>query len=249
MYLSSPSRSRLYLPQGFRCPQPRGMGGLGQANISQIVSTGAAATGSLIAAFTLTGAAAGPLGAAIGAAAGLIAQVLVQVFKGCGNTCVEATSIANQVEPVLQQNLAAYMAEPVHYQSLQAAYLNNFDTAWAALVQNCSNPALQSAGQNCITDRQRGSCAYKTSSGGWNGKTYTPPGANGSGSACWNWFVGYRDPIANDPNVVPDPSASGSSVLSSVGINPSTTIAGIPLSSLLLPAGLLIAAVLILGTD
>ena len=238
MYISY--TAPLSLPPRCSRIKPRGMAGLG--NIAQIVSSGAATTGSLIAAAAGAGSLAGP----IGAAAGIVAGLLVQVFQGCGDTCVEATSIANQVEPVLQQNLAAYMAEPVHYQSLQAAYLNNFDTAWAALVQNCSNPALASAGQNCITDRQRGSCAYKTSPGGWNGKVYTPPGANGSGSACWNWFVGYRDPIANDPNVVADPQ---SSVLSSVGISPSSTIAGIPISNLLLPAGLLIAAVLILRND
>lgn len=243
MYISY--TAPLSLPPRFRCSphQHRGMGGLG-ATMAQTVSTGAATTGTLIAALSGAGSLAGPIGSAVGVVAGL----LVQVFQGCGNTCVEATSIVNQVEPILAQNLTAYLSEPVHYASLQAAALNNFDTAWAAVVQNCSNPALGSAGQNCVSDRQRGSCAYKTSPGGWNGKTFTGAGANGSGSTCWNWFVGYRDPIANDPNVVPDPSASSSSVLSAVGISPSTTIAGIPISSLLLPAGLLIAA-LILASD
>ena len=206
---------------------------------------GAATTGSLIAALAGAGPLAGPIGAAVGAVAG----ILVQVFKGCGQTCVQATSIANQVEPVLAQNLAAYIAEPVHYASLQAAALNNFDTAWAALVQNCSNPALAAAGQNCIGDRQRGSCAYKTSPGGWSGKTYMPPGANGSGSACWNWFVGYRDPIANDPNVVPDPIPGVAATLTSFGISPSTAVFGIPISNLLLPGGLLIAALVLMGKD
>lgn len=216
-------------------------------NIQGMVMNGASTTAGLIATLTLHGAMAGPLGAAIGAAAGAVAGLLYNVFKGCGQSCVKATEIANQVEPILSQNVTAYLAEPVHYASLQAAYLNNFDTAWNALVQACSDPALLAAGQNCITDRQRGSCAYKTSPGGWNGRTYTPPGANGSGSACWNWFVGYRDPIANDPNVVADPV--GSSLLSSAGIDPLSTIGGIPITSLLLPAGLLVGALVLLGNE
>lgn len=177
--------------------------------ISAIASTGASATvGILIAMGTLTG----PIGAAI---AGVIAvaQLLVSVFHGCGETCVEATTIVNQVEPILQQNLATYLASPVHTTSLQAAAVNNFQTAWNAVVQNCQNPQLLSAGTNCVDERQQGACAYKTSPGGWQQAadgswSYVYPGANGSGSACWNWFVGYLDPIQNDPTVVPDSAAS-----------------------------------------
>ena len=33
-------------------------------------------------------------------------------------------------------------------------------------------------------------------------------GASGSGTACWDWFIGYHDPIANDPTVVPDPTST-----------------------------------------
>jgi hypothetical protein len=191
------------------------------------------------------------VGAALG---GLIAvgSLLVGVFKGCGQTCVQATAIVNQVEPILSQNLQHYLSSPVRTKSMQQAALNNFDTAWAAVVANCNNPALQAAGQRCITDRQQGSCKYHVSPGGWQGTTFTPYGSNGSGSTCWNWFVGYRDPIANDPNVVPD-SAVTSSASQSTGAPGSTGAAassgslfGIP-SGLVLPAALLLVALLFAG--
>ena len=102
------------------------------------------------------------------------------------------------------------MNSPIHYASMQQAYLALFDGTWAALVKACSDPNLGAAGQRCITDRQAGSCAYHVSPGGWtqgaDGQwTFVPYGANGSGDVCWNSFVGRRDPVANDPTVVPDP--------------------------------------------
>ena len=192
------------------------------------VTTGILGTLSAIAAGTSI---AGPIGLAI---TGVIAIgiLLMKVFSGCGQTCVEATAIANQVEPILLQNLQAYMAAPVHYASLQAAALNNFNTAWSALEQGCGSGALATtgAGENCISNRQQGSCAYKTSPGGWQQDgsgdwSYVYPGANGSGTACWNWFIGYHDPIANDPTVVPDPTSSSdmASDVSSTGVTVGST--------------------------
>jgi hypothetical protein len=182
------------------------------------VATGIMGTLSALAAGTSV---AGPIGAAIGGALALSMAIYKQ-FEGCGQTCTITSDIANQVEPILQKNVAQYLALPVHYASLQALYLNNFDTTWAALVQACSNPTYQAAGQRCVSDRQQGACHYHDSSG-----------------ACWNWFSGYRDPIANDPNVVPDPSpvvAGGSAITSALGISPTSTIAGIPVGKLILPA-------------
>ncbi len=144
------------------------------------------------------------IGAAVAGAIAL-ATALYKEFQGCGQTCIVASQIADKIEPVLRANVQNYLEAPVHYASLQAAALNNFDFAWAALVKACSNPQLQDAGQRCTQDRQQGACHYHTSPGGWANGTYTPPGQNGSGPDCWNWFVGYRDPIAHDPTVVPDP--------------------------------------------
>jgi len=237
-------------PVSFPPPLRRGFGALPAADmpIANQAAAAASTTGQL------AGALAGipVVGAAVSALSS-IGLVLANVFAGCGQTCVEATSLANQAEPNLQQNLEAYLAAPIHYASLQAAALNNFDLTWQALESACSNPSLGSAGQACISDRQAGSCAYKTSAGGWqqvNGVwQYQNPGANGSGPACWNWFVGYRDPIANDPIVVPDPvpgAASLNSLVSTLGLNPSSTLFGLPLPDLLaIGAALLIAAVVL----
>lgn len=204
-------------PRSISFPQRlTGLGALtgGAATAASIAATGASTTAGILVALGTIG---GPVGAAIG---GLISLglVLANVFSGCGQTCVEASNIANQVESqALKPMLQTYMASPVHYASMQAAYLNNFDSAWNALTQACGNPQLSTAGKNCISDRQQGACTWKTSPGGWqqtgSGWQFIPYGAAGSGSTCWNWFVGYRDPVANDPTVVPDPSpisASGS---------------------------------------
>lgn len=251
-----PSRSQLVVP-GFIAVRPRGLGILqgGQATAAQIASTGAVLTGTLVAAF-----AAIPIAGPIAAGIAALGMAIANAFSGCGQTCVAATSIANQVEPILDQNLQQYLSAPVHYASLQAAALNNFTTAWNALQQACSNPSLAAAGQRCITDRQAGACTWKASPGGWQQVStgnaasggvptwqYQPWGAAGSGSACWNWFVGYHDPIAQDPTVVPDPSpiSSAASSVSSAFSNLESSLPvvnGIPLGNLVLPA----AAVLLL---
>lgn len=244
------ARSRRYqgsrLPQRLALVRRSGVGDLSPQNqsIANVAATGASATVSILLAMGTIG---GPVGAAI---SGLIAvgMALVKVFGGCGQTCVQASNIANQVEPILKQNLDHYLSAPVRYASLQAAAVNNFQTAWNALVQNCSNPGLQAAGQRCISDRQRSGCTWKTSQGGWtqdsSGWTYVPPGAAGSGQECWNWFVGYLDPIVNDPAVLPDPipgSETSAGLLNAFGVNPSTTVAGFPVADLVLPAALLLA--------
>jgi hypothetical protein len=220
----------------------RGFGALDQqqSSIANAAMSGAILTGTLLG---------GPLGGAIAAAISQLGILLANAFSGCGQTCVEATKIANQVEPILQQNVDKYMSAPVHYASLQAGALNNFDFTWQALQQACSNPQLQAAGQRCISDRQRGACTWKASPGGWaqdtTGKwTYTGYGAAGSGDACWNWFVGYRDPIANDPTVVADPP--GSALLSTFGLDPNATFLGVPLADLVLPALLMFGALIFL---
>jgi hypothetical protein len=191
---------------------------------------------------------ANPIGAAVGIAGGLlqIGNLIDNMItnSGCGATCIQATNVVNQAEPLLVKNLQTYLAAPVHYASAQAQALANFDSVWGAVEAACASPALAMAGAHCISDRITGACAYKTSPGGWSGNTYTAPGANGSGSTCWNWFVGYRDPIANDPTVVPDPPAELlSSTLSSLT---SGNVAGIPTIDLLIGGGALLLAWLLL---
>jgi hypothetical protein len=208
-------------PRSYR---PRGMGQTQTSTIgtaASIASAGGAATAGILSSISALTAATVSIGAAtagIGAAVvGLIelGVVLAKVFSGCGETCTQATTYANQVEPQLLTNLQTYLAAPIHYASLQAAAVNNFNTAWNALSAACQSGSLAgtSAGTNCIGDRQNGACHYQTSPGGWQQNsdgsyTYVYPGAEGSGTTCWNWFVGYLDPIQNDPTVVPDPTTT-----------------------------------------
>jgi hypothetical protein len=115
--------------------------------------------------------------------------------------------------------MSTYMNSSVHTAAMQTAYLTLFDACWAQLQQACGNAALGAAGQRCISDRQAGACTWKCSAFGWNQGpdetwTYTWAGPAGSGTTCWNWFNGMRDPVANDPTVVPDsvavvPNGSG----------------------------------------
>jgi hypothetical protein len=163
------------------------------------------------------GTSSGPIGTLVGAGVAAVAAlipVIVNLFKGCGATCTAATRIVDQAEGYLKQNVAAYQAGP-HTRSSQALALSTFDQLWTQVLQGCSNPALADAGRRCISERSRG------------GK--------------WDWFVYYRDPIANDTRVVPDPAVA-SSTLASIGIDPnsgvgqflnSSSVPGIPNAYLL----------------
>jgi hypothetical protein len=185
-----------------------GVSGLGLSQgtnqIAAIAAQGAATTGALLAALSPALVAAGPIGAAV---AGVIAVGIgiANLFSGCGQTCVMATTVANQLETYWQQNLDHYMSSPVRYRSLQLAALNNFDTGWAALSKACSDPSLGAAGQRCISERQRGGASA------WccNAPNAVQVG-NGMCTGC-DAFADFRDPIANDPTVVPDPVDATSS--------------------------------------
>jgi hypothetical protein len=147
-----------------------------------------------------------------------VAVAIETLFAGCGATCTQASNIANQVGDQMSSAMSTYMNSSVHTASMQTAYLALFDAAWAQLQQACGNSALGAAGQRCISDRQAGACVWTSSPWGWNQVngtwTYTWAQANGSGTVCWNWFNGMRDPVANDPTIVPDtvavvPNGSG----------------------------------------
>jgi hypothetical protein len=139
------------------------------------------------------------IGAAIAGVTFLVADLIKN--SGCGQTCIETSQWANQAEPLLQQNIQAYFSVPApRSQSQQNASLANFYAVWARLVQMCSDPSTGDAGKRCISDRQSGACTWHQSTA-W--VSLGIPGEPQPGE-CWNWFSGYRDPIANDPNVVAD---------------------------------------------
>lgn len=173
-----------------------GMGGLGISTqqITGSVGGSVTAAGAVIAAIPGL-----QLPGAIVAAVGALTSLIGGLFKP-DITKIQASNIVNQIEAqTLKPMLASWNALPANQktESMQAYYLSIFDQAWAAVQQGCGNPQLGTAGQNCITDRQQGACHYTI-----DGQTPgTPPN-------CGNWFVWYRDPIANDPNVIADPVQS-----------------------------------------
>jgi hypothetical protein len=186
--------------------------GLGQS-ASQIGSSAASIGGS-----AATVPIAGAVGVAVPIVGAAIAGVTLAITaliqnSGCGVTCVEASQWANQAEPLLNQNITAYFSQPApRSQSSQAAALANFDAVWAKLQQLCGQPGTGNAGVRCISDRQSGACTWKQSS---TSSLLAFPGEPQPG-ACWNWFSGYRDPIANDPDVVSDAQAASSSATSAL---------------------------------
>lgn len=230
--------------------------GMGDA-ATQITSQTLGAGASVMAAFGIATAASGPLAPFV-AAAGALVGLFGQIFSGCGQTCTLASADADKVETILKQNIANYNASGHTYGEQQAA-LATFDYAWQQLENACGNPSLAAAGRNCISERMRGGCAA------WQCNGCTAPGAtvtrNSNGQCCGcDWFVLYRDPIANDPNVLGDASnptgvyqAGATNTTTGGGSNiaggNSGVIAGVSMQELapiLLAAGLLIAVMVIL---
>ena len=147
----------------------------------------ASAAGGIVATILALIPATGPAAPFVAIGAALVG-LAASMFRGCGQTCIVASNDANKAEQLLKQNLDAYFAS-ARTSADRAAALDNFDTFWRELQQACGDPALGKAGANCIADRQAGACKWTNDGRG---------GRAGSGTVCWNWFVGYRDPIAND---------------------------------------------------
>jgi len=198
--------------------------------VTTAISTGSKVAGGVAGALAVVAPFTGPAAPFIAAAAGLIA-VLTPVFnRGCGPTCTQATAIANQAADALVEVERRYWAQPVRTEASRLAALGLIDDVIAQLQRMCGNPALGDAGRRCISERiVRGGSA-----------PWCP-----TGTGC-DWFTVHRDPIANDTGVVGD--GGGSTVLSSVGIDPTTTVFGMPLSQLVIPAGL-VGLALAMGDD
>lgn len=135
---------------------------------------------------------AAPFVAAALIAAPFVIKLVTKMAKGCGQTCVLTADAANDIEQQLIQNLAAYQNSG-HTQAEQAGAIQVFYAYWNTLAEYCGQPAFQStaAGRNCIDDRREDACKWRDEQG-----------------VCWNWFIGYLHPIANDPDVKPNPTAT-----------------------------------------
>ncbi len=187
-------------------------------------------------------------------AAGL-SSLLKGVIDGCGPTCTQATQAVNEAEPLLLQNVQNYVSQPIRTAAMQAQALAVFDNYWNQVSALCQRIG-GNGGQNCILDRQHGACKWKASKGGWTQGSdgawhYTPFGAAGSGDACWNWFTGYRDPIAGDPGVVATPASGSGGVITDLFGNaiPAGTLQAVGMSSqdLMLLGMLALGAVVVLS--
>jgi hypothetical protein len=237
-----------FTPSGHSYPGP-GLSGMGVSGLGldlqtqQIAATaaqGAATTGAILTGLAHMGvisAAFGPAAPIAAAVAGLVAVglAIANQFQGCGQTCIAATQIANKVAIYWQQNLDTYMNAPVHFKSMQVAALNNFDFGWAAMVKACSDPALGDAGVRCISERQRGGASAWCCN--------SPTAVHVSDGMCTGCdaFADFRDPIANDPHVVPDPPEAVAAA-NALGVNIGGT--SFPLPVLLAAGGLLLFTIM-----
>jgi hypothetical protein len=234
----------------------RGMGA--SVSPTQITQAATSATSAVLVATT-------PIAASVGTALGISAAAAIPIVgaaiaaigfaidailnSGCGNTCIITSDWANQAEAQLQQNIAAYFAIPTPRPlSAQQAALGNFLAVWNYLVSQCSNPQLGAAGQACITDRQAGACHWKQPA------SSVPPWGTPPAGACWNWWNGYHDPIANDPDVYNDggvltgtaaSAATSASTAVSGALSSLTTATGLSATTLILLAA---GALILLGS-
>ena len=193
-------------------------------NVGQAAVLGGVATAGQIMSGLTAAAWAVPL---IGAAVAGVTFWLSSIFRRNAQKKA-ATQIVDQIEPKLKENLDAYFSGPRTRES-QAQALHNFDAAWEAMRQACANSQLRDAGRRCISDRDRGACVWKARCSRRIDGVCADYDLDPAGE-CWNWFVGYRDPIEKDP--MPAMLAQGRSALP--GVADSLASGG---SSLLLLAG------------
>ena len=159
-----------------------GLDGLGDdTQLVSTIGTGATATTAVLGA---TGAiAASTVAIALPVVGAVVAAAIFWLNRKGPTQKIETTKIVSDAEPVLKQNLAAWLSLTPQQKTreTQKLMLSHFNAIWEKIVQLCNDKKYGDPGQNCIHDRQRG------------GK--------------WDWFGYYYDPIAND-TVVEDAQAS-----------------------------------------
>lgn len=170
----------MYATSGYVYEENRGLGTVPLTTAGSTAAGAAAGTaaaaGSGSIGASVLAAFGGPVGAAI-----LGVTTLVSLWFGRKRPKQKeaTTDIVNAAEPLLAKNLAAWYASSKTVADQQAA-LANFDIVWDGIVRDCGQSTMGDPGQWCINDRKPG------------GK--------------WDWFARYRSPIANDPEVVPNPT-------------------------------------------
>jgi hypothetical protein len=233
-------------------PFYRGMGQSLSQPPGTLSTTSTQVGGSLLATSSAVALANPIAGAAVAAAGGVadLVGAVAKLFQGCGQTCTEATSIVSQVEPYLQQNNQIYFTNPYRTTGDQANAIATAQQIFAIVKQQCGNPALGTAGQNCISDRL-GTGMNVGSSKCWattQPNSYPPycsvPYPVG---VCWTWNLAYLDPIQNDDPpggngaATASPAPSGSTSTSSASSTGTTDY-----TSLILLAAAVVGLVMVM---
>ena len=179
--------------------------GLGDTT-QQIVLTAPQIAGGVLTAGGSSSIAAGIWGAAavpvIGGIVVGVTLALTMLFARKGpKQKVATTQIVDAVEPHLRDNLDGYFAGPRTVSSQRQA-LANFDAGWQYVLENCGQTVMGDPGRRCVEERQ--------------------PGGQ------WDWFVLYRDAIANDPEVTADPVLPSLSQFNLEQVTRATEEAGVP---------------------
>lgn len=136
----------------------------------------------------------------IGAAvAGVMLAIMAIVSRKGPKQKTLTTQYAEEMINLLRKNLNEYMAGP-HTASSQAVALAAFDQgqAWLFGSEACGSPEMGDPGLRCIFERQPvGTCTQAQADA-----------AHEPLSDCGKYSMSrdLRDPIANDPNVKPDPT-------------------------------------------
>jgi len=115
-----------------------------------------------------TAAIASTLGVAIPVVGAAIAGVFLAVslwLNRKGPKQKEATTrFVNDAEPILVQNLAAFM-NGARTQADKDFALAVFDKVWGEVVAACSQASMGNPGEACIADRRAGACEWKEGGG------------------------------------------------------------------------------------
>lgn len=212
----------------------------GMTGVATAISTGSNLAGGIAGGLALVAPFTGPAAPFILAASALVAPI-ANMFKGCGNTCKEATTIANKAADALTQVSQQYWAQPIRTKASQTAALMTIEQVIGYIQQACGSAQLGAAGQRCVQERTvRGYRAPAFES--WCPKNL---------AGCSIWELNY-DPIANDTGVQPDPVAQSQvgSNSTAVGMNVLTSQTfGIPTPLLVGGAALLGVLLLFGGKD
>lgn len=192
-----------------------GLRGLGALTDAQMAFQSAAAA--LAAAAPLSG----PAAPFLAAGAALLSLLgALGIGSGCGQTCVAATNVVNQAEPLLLANLQAYENGQITQAAAQAVYTQ----VWNFVQQSCQSiPAP--GGTQCISDRQQGACTWKQTSTSVL-LPYVGEGEPATGQ-CWNWYVGYYVPLTYPPLNAPSASVVSDGAASSTAASSSNPLSGL----------------------